>query len=201
MVAKSRVRRCIPKLKKLRIVVLCVSVLLFVSHANRREQPPAQPPALSVLVSYVYFETSSQEPCELSNKRTNLAFFIHESVFTSPPGIQFIFNFPGNVPSADVLSHSLGLRVKSEAGVFFTRVFAGQIPNVQLLYSIPSEQVARGASDLCHHWFSLRDRRPEFDFFMLLNDGARGPFTPEASITVSPESEITLLELSGKCCV
>lgn len=155
-------------------MMLWVSVSHFVSHTNRSEQ---QPPALNVLVSYVYFETSSLEPCELSNKRTNLAFFIHEAVFTSPPGIHFRLNFPGDVPSADVLRRSLGLDVESNAGAFFTRVSAGQIPNVHLF---DRKEADKGASDLCHHWFSFQDISLEYDFFMILSDGRAGSFYPRS---------------------
>jgi hypothetical protein len=179
MMARGRGKRLRPKFNLLGIcVTLCVILMYRTYHTNKMK------PALGVLVSYVYFESTSHNSCEVANKRTNLAFFIHEAVLTSPPGIHFIFRFTDKVPSASILSNSIGIPILSKTWELFARILAGENPNVQVL-TIPATSVR--APDLCHHWFSFDTNPSKYDYFMLVNDGVRGPFTPEALTMVSSE--------------
>ena len=67
-----------------------------------------QDASLRLLVSFVFFETDEMSDCETSNKRNNLATFLLSAVSTSPPGVHFVFTFPGRkLEPSDVLDLSL----------------------------------------------------------------------------------------------
>ena len=102
---------------------------------------------LRLLVSFVFFETDEMSDCETSNKRNNLATFLLSAVSTSPPGVYFVFTFPGRkLEPSDVLD-SAGLLPGSESGKAITKVLSNGAQNVELVEAT----VNHPAADLCYH--------------------------------------------------
>lgn len=162
--------------------VICCSIVVLVSLGQYSFHPAGRrKTVLRALVSYVHFESSSQAPCEVLNKRTNLAFFIHEAVLHAPHNIQFVFSFPDKVPSAHSLLASLGIPTQSKTAQLFHKVLSGQLENVQ------TRKSSIVAPDLCHHRSALIDKLSNYDYFVILNDGVRGPFLSEGQRKVRSE--------------
>jgi hypothetical protein len=134
-----------------------------------------QDASLRLLVSFVFFETDEMSDCETSNKRNNLATFLLSAVSTSPPGVQFVFTFPGRkLEPSDVLD-SAGLLPGSESGKAITKVLSNGAQNVELVEAT----VNHPAADLCHHHAVIFDKKMKghnFDYVFVLNDGVRGSF-------------------------
>ena len=158
--------------------VISVIILVFIVYVKRSKKP-----VFRALVSYVYFESNSQDSCEVFNKRQNLAFFIHEAVLYSPPNIQFVFSFPEKLPSATSLIDSLGISIRSETALLFYKVITGEVRNVRIIHPSSSQK----APDLCHHWSVLKGQTSFFNHFVVLNDGVRGPFISDGLQKVSSE--------------
>ena len=134
-----------------------------------------QDASLRLLVSFVFFETDEMSDCETSNKRNNLATFLLSAVSTSPPGVHFVFTFPGRkLEPSDVLD-SAGLLPGSESGKAITKVLSNGAQNVELVEASANHP----AADLCHHHaviFAKKMKGHNFDYVFVLNDGVRGPF-------------------------
>ncbi len=135
---------------------------------------PFSPPGVHVLVSYVYHETPRHSPCEILNKRVNLAFFFRQAVARSGGNVKFLFSHPNNFPDAKDLLRLL-VDVTHEEEKFVTRALQGKFSHIQMLNP---QQVA---PDICHHQHAIRDelkrnKKIKYDFYMVLNDGVRGPF-------------------------
>ena len=166
------------------LIGCCAVLVFFLRVQNVVKFAGGKPVVFRALVSYVYFETNSQDLCEVSNKRQNLAFFIQEAVLTSPRNVEFAFSFPAKFPSAQSLSASLGIPIRSSVGHFFVRLLAGQLPNVHIIHiQTPS------APDLCHHRSALIRLKSNFDYYVILNDGVRGPFFTEGLRKVSSDTQ------------
>jgi hypothetical protein len=134
-----------------------------------------RPPPLSLLVSYVYFESSQHKSCEISNKRLNLAIFLKEAVVQSGKNVRFLFTIPENLPPAAEILQALNLDASSNEGRVITDAMNNQLSNVRFF----TETLPSNVADLCHHQNVIRKevvKFPEFNYFIILNDGSRGPF-------------------------
>ena len=131
--------------------------------------------SLKVLVSFVHFEEERMSACELANKRNNLAFFLLSAVSTSSPNVHFALTFPGRKPEPSDILTSAGILPESSSGKVVTDLLTNREENVELLGS----SVNQSAADLCHHHGVISEhiRAGRFyDYVLILNDGARGPF-------------------------
>jgi len=136
-------------------------------------------PRVRVFVSYVYFESQDLPPCELHNKRINFAFFLVNAAFS---GSDIVFNiaYPGQLPTAEELCSTIGASLYTDTCKTIFQAFAE-------MNFVASDQTNR--PDLCVHQASIRSRGDvlSFDYFMILNDGVRGPFFDKS------ESEVRAL--------
>lgn len=131
----------------------------------------------SVLVHLHYYEDAGDmTPCELANKRTNLAFLIERAMLansTANDNVFFHVTFNGDdLPSLHEFYTSINVTVPSRPSLFPTHR-----GNVQV------ERVDASSTDLCPRAAVIRKAmRVEkygtrhFSHVLFLNDGARGPF-------------------------
>ena len=138
----------------------------------------SRPPAIRILVSYVYYETPLQQPCEALNKRMNLAFFFRQAVANSEENVEFLFSHANEFPDARDLLELL-VDVKLEEKKFITKALQGRYSHIRF-------RTVKGlAPDICHHQVAIKEdlkkRTKPLDFYMIMNDGVRGPFLNPAS--------------------
>ena len=164
----------VSKVKRVRRIwtLLALAVVFWtVSHEILKFKPLGGRPRLRLLVSYVYFESDLQDECEALNKRTNLAFFVKNAVLPSPENIKFLFNVPGNVPSINEILHMTGFSLSSDEGKVITDAMENKLSNVRFVYSAHHR-----VPDLCQHYHAIKSEPRHYDYYLFLNDGARGPF-------------------------
>jgi len=177
-------KRKIPKKRSFTSLALSLSLVLIILGLTFPEDELLKkallpPPALRLLVSYVYYETSQQQHCEILNKRVNLAFFLRQAVARSGGNVKFLFSHPDNFPDAKVLLDLL-VDVTRKEEEFITNALQGKFRHIQF------RRAQEVAPDICHHQNAIRDelkrhKKLTYDFYMILNDGVRGPFMNPAS--------------------
>ena len=168
---EKQLQRCFHRWWKL--LLLTCAFWIF-SHDALRTLRYGRPP-LRLLVSYVYYESRLQGKCEITNKRTNLAFFLKQAVLPSPKNLRFVFTVPERLPSTNEILRIVGFPRYSREGKIIESAMNNRLSNVQFRYISSSSPVP----DLCHHQNTIRFemKRPAgLDYVLILNDGARGPF-------------------------
>lgn len=165
------------------------------SDANKCRSKQRRRPA--VLVHMHYHETIALPFCELVMKRTNLLTFLvsatqqQSNIGSNAQGsVQYRITVSGDpLPSLSVFGQSIGIhasRLRSLLSdspllsAFAQFVQGGNGEYTSCAHRVSFSRVSNETTDLCHHAHAMSTQR-DADYFVLLNDGARGPFVDQAA--------------------
>ena len=120
-----------------------------------------------ILVHLHYYGDAAMEPCELTNKWTNLVQLINVTMLIKHPKLEFLVTSSGKLPNVTEVYRSIGAPPPARATLFPSHVSYEEVGQ------------SKDKTDLCPRAAVLRRMSTRVNppsYILFLNDGARGPY-------------------------